>query len=137
MSRALVDTGIFVSVLNKETNYEKSAIFLEKVLQKKIEAFISVVTISEILSIYYKINEREATLAKTYIESIFNEDRIVPLIKDMAEIAGKIKALHKLSLGDAIIISTALAMKCDFLVSLDNELKKSGLITIKEPKDVI
>lgn len=135
--KLFVDTGIFVNVLNKEPGHEKSVALLEKIIQGKFEAFISVVTISEILSIYCKLSEKEAVIAKTYVEEIFGEDRIIPVIKDIAEAVGKIKAKYKVSLGDAFIAAGAIALKCDYLISLDPELKGLDIIKVIEPKDVI
>ncbi len=137
MTKVFVDTGIFVSVLNEEPKYEKAATFLENVMQNKFDAFISVITISEILSVYHKISEKEAIRAKAYIETIFGKDMIVPVIKEIAEIAGKIKATHKMSLGDAVIVASSIMMGCNYLVSLDPEIRKSGIITVKEPKEII
>ncbi len=134
--KVFVDTTVFVSVLNKEDGYENSALFLEKILQKKIDGFISVTMIAELLSLYYKISEKEAIISKTYIESIFAEEKIIPVLKDIAEAAGKIKAAYKTSLGDALIIASALAVKCDHLVALDAGMK-TGLIDVKEPKDMV
>ena len=133
MVRVFVDTGIFVSVLNREARYEYAAKFLKKVANREIDAFISVVTLSEILSIYSRINEKEAVAAKTYIESIFGEDRILPILKDTAEIAGKIKAKNKMSLGDSFIVASAIEIGCDYVVSLDSEIKNQNMIKTKTP----
>lgn len=135
-TKVFVDTTIFVNVLNKEDGYEKSSELLEEILKKNIGAFISVATIAEILSLYYKTDEKKATLAKTYIESIFDEENIVPVLKDIAEAAGKIKAMYKTSLGDALIIASALAVKCDNLIALDAGMK-TGLINVREPDEII
>jgi predicted nucleic acid-binding protein len=135
--RVLVDTGVFINILNKEPNYENSVKLLEKIQRKEIEGFISVITIAEIFSIFYRISEEETLIAKTCIETFITEDRIVPIIKRIAEFAGRIKASYNISLGDAFIVATAILAGCECLVSLDPEIKKVDLIDVKEPKEFL
>jgi predicted nucleic acid-binding protein len=42
--KVLIDTGVFVSILNREKGSESSYDLLEKIRQKNIEGFISVMT---------------------------------------------------------------------------------------------
>jgi len=137
MMRILIDTGVFINVLNKESNYKSSVKLLEKIQRKEIEGFISVTTIAEIISIFYRISEEETLVAKTCIETFISEDRIVPIIKRIAEFAGRIKASYSISLGDAFIIATAILAGCECLVTLDPEIKKIDLIDVKEPKELL
>jgi len=134
--RILVDTGIFVNFLNDEANADFSEKLLEQIKNKKIEGLISTITITEIFSLYYKLNERVTARAKTYIESIIENQHIIPLFKPIAELAGKIKANYKISLGDSVIIATAILTGCNYLVSLDSEMKKVDLIEVKKPNEI-
>jgi predicted nucleic acid-binding protein len=52
-------------------------------------------------------------------------------------LAGKIKSSYKVSLADSIIIATAILTGCDYLISLDPEIKKIDLIEVKEPKELL
>jgi predicted nucleic acid-binding protein len=135
--RVLVDTGVFINVLNDEPDAEFSEKLLRQIQNKKIDGLISTITLAEIFSIYYRINERATIRAKLYVESIIKEDKIIPVFKSVAEFGGKIKSKYKVSLGDAIIIATAMLMNCDYLVSLDREIRKVNLIEVKEPKELV
>lgn len=135
--KVLIDTGVFVNLLNKEQGYDRSAKFLEKIQKREIDGFISVITISEILSIFYRISEEETLTVKMYIETLIGEERIIPVIKRIAESAGRIKASYKVSLGDAFIIATAILAGCETLVSLDPEIKEVDLIKVKEPRELL
>jgi predicted nucleic acid-binding protein len=137
MMRVLIDTGIFVNFLNDEPKAEFSGKFLEQIQNKKIEGLISTITIAEFFSLYYKISERRTIRAKTYIESIIEGENIIPTFKSITELAGKIKSGYKVSLGDSIIIATAILTGCDYLISLDPEIKKIDLIEVKEPKELL
>ena len=136
--KVLIDTGIFVSVLNKEKGFDSSVDFLEKVRNNKIEGFISVMTIAEIISIYHRLGEEDTIIAKTNIENLIGEDNIVPVTKSIAELAGKVKADYRMSLGDAFIIATALSIDCACVVSLDPEIRQvdNKLIKVREPKQL-
>jgi hypothetical protein len=68
--KVLIDTGIFVNVLNGESDSESSARLLKKVHNKQIQGVISTITLSEILSIFYRISERRTIKAKIYVEII-------------------------------------------------------------------
>ena len=135
--RVLVDTGIFINVLNDEPNAEFSEKLLQQIQNKKIDGLISTITLAEIFSIYYRISEKATIRAKVYVESIIEKDKIIPVFKSIAELGGKIKSKYKVSLGDAIIIATAVLANCDYLVSLDREIKKVNVIEVKEPKELV
>jgi predicted nucleic acid-binding protein len=135
--KVLVDTGIFVNFLNDEPKAEFSGKLLEQIQNKKIEGLISTITIAEIFSLYYKISEKKTVRAKIYIESIVENKNIIPTFKLIAELAGKIKSSYKVSLGDSIVIATAVLTGCDYLISLDPEIKKIDLIEVKEPKELL
>ena len=134
--RLLVDTGIFVGFLNDEPNADFSGRLLEKIQDGKMEGFISTITIAEIFSIYHRVSERRTMQAKAYIESVIGDENIMPVFKEVSELAGKVKATHKVSLGDAVIIATAAILGCDYLVTLDREIKAVDLVKAREPKEL-
>jgi uncharacterized protein len=136
--KVLIDTGVFVNVLNKEKGFESSVRMLEKVRTQKLAGFISVMTIAELVSIYRRLGEEETVVAKANIEALIGEDRIIPVTKDIAEAAGKIKAEYKMSLADALIVATSAMVGCDYLASLDREIKQvdGKLVKIRDPKQL-
>jgi len=134
--RVLVDTGIFISVLNDESDAESSADLLEKIHNKQIRGVISTITLSEILSIFYRISERRTIKAKIYVESVIGSKNIIPVFKAVAELAGKIKASHRLSLGDALIISTAMITGCNYITTRDPEIEAVNLIETRKPEEI-
>lgn len=136
--KILIDTGVFVNVLNKEKGFDSSVKLLEKIRSKKIEGFISVMTIAEIISIYSRLSEEETIVAKTSIENLIGEDRMVPVTKQIAELAGRAKADYKMSLGDAFIVAAAISINCEYVVSLDPEIRQvdNKLIKVRAPKQL-
>ncbi len=82
--KVLVDTGIFVNVLNDEPDAESSARLLEKIHNNQIHGVISTITLSEILSIFYRISKRKTIKAKIYVETIMGSKSIIPVFKAVA-----------------------------------------------------
>jgi predicted nucleic acid-binding protein len=134
--KVLVDTGIFVNVLNGESDAESSANLLQKIYNRKIHGVISTIALSEILAIFYRIDENTTVKAKIYVESIIGAKSIIPVFKSVAELAGKIKAGHKLSLGDALIISTAILTDCDYVITRDPEIETVQIINTRKPEEI-
>ena len=134
--KVLVDTGIFVNVLNDESDAESSASLLEKIHDKQIHGVISTITLSEILSIFYRVSERRTIKAKIYVETIIGSKNIIPVFKAVAELAGKIKASYRLSLGDALIISTAILTGCNYITTRDPEIETIHLIETRKPEEI-
>lgn len=133
--KVLIDTGIFVDVLNEESNSESSAKLLKKIYNKQIQGIISTITLSEILSIFYRISERRTIKAKIYVESIVGPKNIIPVFRAIAELAGKIKASYRLSLGDALIVSTAVLTGCDYITTRDREIEAVPVIESRTPEE--
>ena len=50
----------------------------------------------------------------------------------------RVKAEYRVSLGDAFIIATAVSIGCEYLVSLNSEIKQvdGKLIVVKEPRQL-
>ena len=69
---------------------------------------------------------------------MIGEDRIIPVTKGIAGGAGKIKAEYKMSLADALIVATTAMVGCDYLASLDPEIKQvdGKLVKIREPRQL-
>lgn|SRR5574341_1497124 len=133
--KVLFDTRIFVNVLNEESDSESSARLLKKVHSKQIQAVISTITLSEILSIFYRISERRTLKAKIYVETIVGSKNIIPVFRAIAELAGKIKASYRLSLGDALIVSTAVLTGCDYITTRDREIEAVPVIESRRPEE--
>jgi predicted nucleic acid-binding protein len=133
--KVLIDTGIFVNVLNGESDSESSARLLKKVHNKQIQGVISTITLSEILSIFYRISERRTMKSKIYVETIVGSKNMIPVFRAIAELAGKIKASYKLPLGDALIVSTAVLTGCDYITTRDREIKAVPLVESRRPEE--
>ena len=135
--KTLVDTCIFINVLEDEPGADESHAFLEKILKGKITGFVSVITIAELYSRYGKVSDRAASFAKGLILRIIDEKNVIPVLLLVAESAGKLKVKYpKLSLTDSLILATALLMRCDALITRDPALAGVEEIKVLRPEEV-
>ncbi len=74
--------------------------------------------------------------AKIYVESIVGSKNMIPVFRAVAELAGKIKASYRLSLGDALIISTAVLTGCDYIATRDREIEAVPVIKSRRPEEI-
>ena len=84
--------------------------------KKEFEAHISYITIAELMNIISReYSEREARVQYAYIKRApFQRN---PITKENARDAGLLKTRYKFSLADGVILSTALAIGADVLVT--------------------
>jgi predicted nucleic acid-binding protein len=86
------------------------------------EVVTSTMTITEVL--VHPIQQNNAALAATYRDILQNAEhlRTVPFTTDIAEIAARLRADHKIRTPDAIQAATAITMRADFLLTNDFNL---------------
>ena len=139
--KVMIDSSIFVNFLNDEPGSEKTEKFLKKVIKGKIRSFISVITLTELMSVYYKKDPKKAIFAISLIEDLIDSNYTIPVVNTIATLAGRLKSKYsrfekRPSLGDSLILASAMVANCDLVVSLDFGLKKVEEITVKRPEEV-
>ena len=97
----------------------KGNVIAERVLEdaeNRFEAYVSHITIAEITNVISReYGEREARVQFAYLRR--SPIRLVPMTEEIARDAGLLKTRHRFSLADAIILSSALTVKADVLVT--------------------
>lgn len=135
--RAAIDTCIFMNVLNDEPGADASQALLRKVLKGEVNGLISVVTIAELFSLYSKISEKGAARAKGLVVGIVGEENVAPVLIQVAELAGRLKAKYRgVSLGDSLILATAILSGSDAVITRDPALTVVEEIKVLRPEDV-
>ena len=135
--RVTIDTCIFMNVLNDEPGADASQALLRKVLKGEVGGLISVMTIAELFSIYGKINKRRAARAKGLVVRIVGEESVAPVLIQVAEVAGRLKAKYRgVSLGDSLILATAILTGSDAVITRDPTLAVVEEIKALRPEDV-
>jgi len=97
----------------------KGNVLAERVLEdakNRFEAHVSHITIAEITNVISReYGEREARVQFAYLKR--SPLRLVPMTEEIARDAGLLKTRHRFSLADAVILSSALTVKADVLVT--------------------
>lgn len=135
--RVTIDTCIFMNVLNDEPGADASQVLLRKVLKGEVGGLISVITIAELFSLCGKISERAAARAKGLVVRIVGEENVAPVLIQVAELAGRLKTKYRgVSLGDSLILATAILSGSDAVITRDPALAVVKEIKALRPEDV-
>ena len=133
--RGLFDTGVLLKFFLGEKDKEIVRKLLDKVVLKEIEGFISVVTVSEIVTIC--IRDKKEFLMPTLLEFIHQNFAVVDTTSEIAVLSGYFKAKYSkgkrtLSHADSIILACAFIYGCT-LITYDPEFKGVKEIEIIKP----
>jgi len=121
--RILLDTKPLVKFFAKEEGWETIQKILAKIEDGRIEAAISVVTLTEI---YYKyLHEKREDLAKTRTEELKYAVYIrkLDVTQETAVKAGEFKGKYSIPIADAYIAASAYAEEL-IIISDDEDFKK-------------
>lgn len=132
--RLVIDTNIIIAFVNQEKDKDLEALerFFNSVKSRTSKAYISAITISEIFGIFCKEGDaKKAVEIIVYLKSIGIE--IVPVNEEIAKNGGVLKGKYSISsksfsYGDAIVMSTAMYLKSDAIITYDPEF--SGITSI-------
>jgi predicted nucleic acid-binding protein len=130
--RFSVDTNIFLNVKNKEEPYYRySKKILELIDDGEAEGVVSTMVVAELCAGYHEFNElTEKDEFLTQLRTNPNY-KIVHLDLEVAEEAGRVRAMTHLRLPDAILVASSLIAGAPILVSHDDQLVKAqGLIRV-------
>jgi len=133
--RGLFDTGVLLKFFLGEKDKEIVRKLLDKVVLKEIEGFISVVTVSEIVTIC--IRDKKEFLMPTLLEFIHQNFAVVDTTSEIAVLSGFFKAKYSkgkrtLSHADSIILACAFIYGCT-LITYDPEFEGVKEIEIIKP----
>ena len=124
--RFSVDTNIFLNVKNKEEPYYRySKKILGLVDDGEAEGVVSTMVVAELCAGYHEFNElieKEEFLTQLRTNPNY---KIVNLDLEVAEEAGRIRALTHLRLPDAILVASSLIADAGILVTHDDQLAKA------------
>ncbi|MBU4256180.1 MAG: PIN domain-containing protein [Candidatus Thermoplasmatota archaeon] len=130
-----IDTNIFVSILNKEKNYQVSEDIIKKIHKGKHSGATSTICIAEILSGFFSKNEKEkGERFLTDVMSI-NNFKIIDVDLQIAKESARVRGMYKIKLPDAMVIATC-RLYDYILLTNDKRLWKIKEIQIKTPDKV-
>ncbi len=136
--RISIDTNIILNVINREKIFfNSSKQLLDKISNGDIHGVISTIVLSEVLTGFYMNNDMVSP--KMFKEGLIENPNflIVPVTSEIADLAAKIRSNNNIKLPDAIIISTAVISKSDYLVSNDSGIYKNNKIKVVNSNEIL
>ena len=133
--KLVLDTGVIIAFVNEEK--DKSLESIEKILElaknRKVQVYISSITISEIYAFFYRRRE-----SKKAVETCFLLEEIgvttINLDKELAKKGGVIKSKYAMSFADSIILATCTYLDAH-LITYDKEFDPVKDIHILKPEE--
>lgn len=130
-----LDTWVLIEKYKENPDAER---LLEKA-RDEFEAHISDITVAELMNVISReYSEREARVQYAYLKrSPLRRD---PVTEESARDAGLLKTKYRFSLADAMILSTAISIKADVLVTggdiqYENEWKEVTEVQVSKLSD--
>lgn len=124
MRKVLLDTSIIIDFLRRK---DKQNSFLNKISNN--DFYISIVTHTEL---YAGKSIWERKEAKQELEKFLSIIKVIPLVEEISQMAGKIKAYnHDKTMLDCIIASTAIIHKLDLATLNIKDFEKIEGIKLK------
>lgn len=133
----LLDTGIVIAFVNEEK--DKSLESIQKIFElaknRKLQVFVSSITISEIYAFFYKRREpKKAVEISSLLEEIGMI--IINLDKELAKKGGIFKSKYAMSFADAIILATC-ANAGASLITYDKEFSDVKDVQVLKPEEFV
>jgi predicted nucleic acid-binding protein len=138
--RLVLDANVFLNIIFEEKPFlETSRKLLKQIELKKFNAYISSITLAELVWIVYReAGYKKAKEVQSYLRELSELQivKVVPLEEVIVYgMLGLIKK-YKLSLVDALVVSTAINFKSS-LVTRDDKIKKVKEIKIRTPNELV
>lgn len=138
--KLVIDANVFLNVIFEERQFlEASKKLLRQIELKKFDAYISPITLAEIIWIVYKESGyRKAKEVQSYLRELAELEivKVIPLEDNLVYGMVNLVEKYNLSFVDALVVSTAVNLKST-LVTRDNKLKRIKEIKVKIPNELV
>lgn len=125
IERLYLDTSPIIYFVEKSPLYHARAkVVIDRVFVGGLEAFTSVVTITEVLTLPLRLEQ--VALANQYYEMLTRSENLffIPVSLDIAIRAAELRARYNLRTPDALQLATALLANCDAFLTNDAQLQR-------------
>lgn len=125
---AVIDTNVFIGVINKEKNSIQSKTILDWIDGGIVKGVVSTVVLAELCSGYENSKEKDEFLAHVLGSPNY---QIVGVTVPVALEGARLRLEREIKLPDALILASGLKSKATFLVTNDDNLRKVNLDNLK------
>jgi len=133
--KVCLDTNIFISVKNKEKNFQYSEKILNLIEENQIQGSLSTIVLTEVLVGFYQNEEKEA--ANQFLSSAVLNYEIIPVNIDISQKAAQIRAQYQIKLPDAIISASTFLSDAEILITNNKKMLKKLNIQVLTSKEFI
>jgi predicted nucleic acid-binding protein len=137
VNRLYLDTAPLIYYIEANPNYlAKMQLVIDLIEKKPIEAFSSVITLTEVLN--HPLKQGDTKLAQNYRDILLNNEnfQLLNVNSKIAEAAAEFRARYKLRSPDAIHIATAIEWSCDAFLTNDKGLTRVTEIQVLLVEDL-
>lgn len=138
VKRVGLDTNIFMGIfLEEKEKLEPSLRILKLISNGILEGVVSSISLIEVATLFYQ--KKEASKGRKAVGFIraFPNITIVDVTVDMALNIAETKVSGKLSLADAIVLSSAIELTSDAFLTYDNAFAKVKNIRCMKPEEYL
>lgn len=138
VKRVGIDTNIFIGIfLEEKEKLEPSLTILKLISDGVLEGVVSAISLIEIAILFYQKNEmQKGRKAIEFIRALPNI-MIVDITSDMVLNIANTKISEKLSIADAVVLSSAIKLSSDVFLTYDDDFAKVKKIQCMKPEDYL
>ena len=119
------DTNAVIYLVNDD---ERAAPILSDILaDPATPVYISVITEGELFA-YSRLTDLEITRIEDFLKLV----SIIPIDSRLVRLAGSLKAMYRMELGDSLVAATALLMRTTLLTRNVRDFKKIPQLSLQE-----
>lgn len=133
--KVCLDTNVFITVKNKEEDFESCIKIINAIEEKHIEGSVSTIVLAEVLVGFYIKNEKNE--ANRFLSSAILNFDVVPVNIDITQMAAQIRAQYGIKLPDAIITASSINSNSDYFITYDKTILKKLELQILSPKEFV
>jgi predicted nucleic acid-binding protein len=138
--KLVLDANVFLNVIFEEKPFlETSRKLLKQIELKKFDAYISSITLAEIVWVVYKeAGYKKAKEVQSYLRELLELQivKVIPLEEGIVYGMLTLVEKYNLSFVDALVVSTAINLKSD-LITRDEKIKKVKEVKVRTPNELI
>lgn len=133
--KVCLDTNVFISIKNKEEDFELCIKILDAIEEKQIEGSVSTIVLAEVLVGFYLKNEKIE--ANRFLASTILNFDVIPVKIDITQKAAQIRAQYGIKLPDAIITASTINSNSDYFITFNKTMLKKLEIKVLSPMEFV
>lgn len=138
MKRVGLDTNIFMGIfLEEKEKLEPSLSILKLISEGTLGGVVGSISLIEVATLFFQKKENQKGRKAIGLIRDLPNTTIVDITADMTLNIAYMKVSEKLSIADAIVLSSAIELTSDVFLTYDNAFSKARNIQCMKPEDYL